>query len=171
MVGKISICICSLILLVTGCSRHYEDGPRAPKPPPKSQVPDDHPPIIEQTDQSQGSVSGKVAIAPELADRVPANGVLFIIAKERAEGGPPPYAVKRMKISEFPMSFSLTQSDILSMAGGGLVLADIPEMYLVAKIDQDGNVGDQSGDMEGECITNPVASGTSDCEILINRVF
>ena len=169
--GKLIICVCCLIVLIAGCSRHYEDGPHAPKPPPKSQVPDDHPPIVGQADQSKGSVSGKVVIAPELADRVPANGVLFIIARERAEGGPPPYAVKRMEISKFPMSFTLTQSDVLSMAGDGIVLADIPEMYLVARIDQDGDAGDESGDMGGECVSNPVASGTSDCEILINRVF
>jgi len=163
--GRKIFLIVPLLLLIIGCSRHYEEGAHAPKPPPKT-------PDSEEGIQDNANVSGLIQIAPELANQVPDDAYIFIVARERATGGPPPYAVKRIKASEFPMAFSLSQSDILAMAGDGLVFADIPEMFLTAKIDQDGKVGDpQPGDMEGACITNPVAAGDSGCEILINRVF
>lgn len=116
------------------------------------------------------SVSGTVTIAPELAGRIPAGATLFVMAKERAQGGAP-YAVLRLPVPAFPFSYSLSQADVLPMFGEGLQFADIDEMYIVARIDQDGRVGQPDpGDMEGATKT-PVKPGQRDVNIVIDKVY
>lgn len=167
-----------LIALLWGCSQHYEEGAHPPpRPPPVVALPEGHPPIEgERTDsgggasKADGTVSGTIRLAPELAARVPGNAYLYIIARERADGGPP-YAFKRLRVPAFPYRYTLTQDDVAGMFGEGIVLAEIPEMYLVAKVDRDGMVGRQPGDMEGVCPKNPVAAGERSGDILIDRVY
>ena len=167
-----------LIALLTGCSQHYEEGSHPPpKPPPVIALPEGHPPIEGGrpagrggASKAAGTVSGTIRLAPELAARVPGNAYLYIIARERADGGPP-YAFKRLRVPEFPYQYTLTQDDVAGMFGEGIVLAEIPEMYLVAKVDRDGMVGRQPGDMEGVCPKNPVAAGEHSGDILIDQVY
>ncbi len=174
---QLSFFIQILIALLLGCSQHYEEGSHPPsRPPPSTALPEGHPPVGgEQTSggtgaaKAAGTVSGTIRIAPELARRMPANAYLYIIARERADGGPP-YAFKRLRVPGFPYRYTLTQADVAGMFGEGIVLAEIPEMYLVAKIDQDGMVGGQPGDMEGRCAKNPVAAGERSGDVLIDRV-
>ncbi len=104
-----------------------------------------------------------------MQNRIPDGAYLFIIARERADGGPP-YALKRIPVPALPYRYSLTQADVARMFGDGIVLADIPEMYMVAKIDRDGFVGVQPGDMEGVCAKNPIAAGELQADILIERI-
>ena len=167
--------IVTVVLMVglPGCSQHYEEGTHPPpRPPQEALLPKGHPPAGE-SERAKGSpagaVGGTIRIAPELAGRIPANATLYIVARERADGGPP-YALKRLRVPRFPFRYTLTQADVGQMFGEGIVLAEIPEMYLVAKIDQDGFVGAQPGDMEGSCPQNPVAAGETGGDILIDRV-
>ena len=118
-----------------------------------------------------GSVSGTIRVSAALQGRIPKRAYLFILARERNQGGPPPYAVKKIQVPRFPYEYSLGQSDVLPMAGEGIVFEEIPEMYLIAKIDQDGRVGLEPGDMEGACPDNPVAAGQHGKDILIDRLF
>lgn len=160
-----------MIVLLLGCSQHYEEGAHPPPRIPKK--------ILSQKGHLQvqkkiegdinGRVSGMIRISLDLASKIPDKAYLFIIARERSDGGPP-YALKRMRVPKFPFKYTLTQADVGMMFGEGIVLAEIPEMYLVAKIDQDGFVGKQPGDMEGRCLDNPVAAGQSDRDILIDIV-
>ncbi len=116
------------------------------------------------------SVAGTITIAPELAGRIPAGATLFVMAKERAQGGAP-YAVLRLLAPAFPFSYSLSQADVLPMFGEGLEFAQIDEMYVVARIDQDGRVGQPDpGDMEGGTKT-PVKPGQRDVNIVIDKVY
>ena len=112
---------------------------------------------------------GTIRVRQELRSSIPDGAYLFIIARERADGGPP-YALKRLRMPTLPYHYSLTQSDVARMFGDGIVLAEIPEMYMVAKIDRDGFVGVQPGDMEGACAKNPIAAGEQRADILIDRV-
>lgn len=158
---------------LNGCSQHYEEGAHPPpKPPPQTQLPAGHPPVEGgQTPSSdtKGSVRGTIRISKELATQIPPHAYLYIIARERADGGVP-YAFKMMRVPQFPYAYTLTQADVAPMFGEGIVLADIPEMYLVAKIDQDGKVGAQPGDLEGFCPQNPVAAGEAAGNITIDRM-
>ncbi|OGG43508.1 MAG: hypothetical protein A3F84_29555 [Candidatus Handelsmanbacteria bacterium RIFCSPLOWO2_12_FULL_64_10] len=116
------------------------------------------------------SVAGTITIAPELAGRIPAGATLFVMAKERAQGGAP-YAVLRLPVPAFPFSYSLSQADVLPMFGEGLEFAQIDEMYVVARIDQDGRVGQPDpGDMEGATKT-PVKPGQKGVDIVIDKVY
>ncbi len=156
-----------------GCSQHYEEEAHPPpRPPQQALLPKGHPQVGEKEraeGRPVGAVGGTIRIAPELADRIPPNAYLYIVARERADGGPL-YALKRLRVPRFPFQYTLTQADVGKMFGEGIVLAEIPEMYLVAKIDQDGFVGVQPGDMEGNCPKNPVAAGETGGDILIDRV-
>ena len=168
-----------LALGLHGCSQHYEEGTHPPpRPPASARLPAEHPPLSapkvtpEKRRQSEsGSVSGRIRVSAALQGRIPKGAYLFILARERSQGGPPPYAVKRIRVPRFPYEYSLGQSDVLPMAGEGIVFEEIPEMYLIAKIDQDGRVGLEPGDMEGECLDNPVAAGQHGRDILIDRLF
>ncbi len=161
------------LLLICACDRHYKEGAH---PPPKRQQPElpaGHPPITTSSREPEGpgekTVRGTVRIKQELRYGIPAGAYLFIIARERADGGPP-YALKRIPMPALPYQYTLTQADVARMFGEGIVLAEIPEMYMVAKIDQDGFVGAQTGDMEGACIKNPIAAGEQHADILIKQL-
>lgn len=160
------------LVWVDGCSQHYEEGTHPPKPPPQTQLPAGHPTVEGGQSPSfdaKGSVRGTIRISKELASRIPPNAYLHIIARERADGGVP-YALKMMRVPQFPYAYTLTQADVAPVFGEGIVLVDIPEMYLVAKVDQDGKVGAQPGDLEGSCPQNPVAAGEAAGNITIDRM-
>jgi len=165
-------------LWVVSCGQHYEESPDPPpKRPPKTSLPAGHPKFAKgEYEAKPGIVSGKtvqgiVSLSPELVGKVPLNAYLYILARERPGGGPP-YAFKMMRVPQFPYKFTLTQSNVSQMFGEGIVLEEIPEMYLVAKIDRDGRVGPvQPGDMEGACPDNPIVAGSEVREILIDKIY
>ena len=165
-----------LLAFLLGCGQHYDAGSHPPpKPPPQAVLPRENPPDERKgapagaRPEAAESVSGTIRIAPELADGIPENAYLFIIAREEPDGGAP-YAFKRLRAPQFPFQYVLSQADVMGMVGEGVVFADIPEMYLVAKIDRDGRVGAaQPGDMEGTCSRNPVKVGQSGRDILIDQ--
>ena len=163
--------------LTLACSQHYKEGADAPaKRPPKTALPAGHPQVSDGSqNKSKGTEEGKtvkgvIRLSPDLAGKVSPNAYLYILARERPGGGPP-YAFKMMRVPEFPYEFTLSQSDVAQMFGEGIVLEEIPEMYLVAKIDQDGRVGPvQPGDMEGACADNPIVAGPLEREVVIDRI-
>lgn len=119
---------------------------------------------------SAASVAGTITVALELAGRIPAGATLFIMARERPQGGPP-YAVQRLPAPTFPFRYSIDQTDVLPMFGEGLQFAQIDEMYIVVRIDQDGRAGQPDpGDMEGATKT-PVKPGQKGVDIVIDKVY
>lgn len=177
---------CALVAVVgvavahTGCSQHYEEGAHPPpKTPPRQSLPPGHPPLESAGDAQpaaapeelpEGAVTGTVRVAAELEGRVPPNAVLFLMVRERPDGGPP-YAVKRLPVPRFPFEFVMSQDDVIPMFGEGLQFADIPEMYLTALIDTDGRVGDpQPGDLEGT-LEQPIAAGDRGVDVVIDTSY
>ena len=59
------------------------------------------------------AVRGEISVLPALADRVPADALLFIIA--RSPGGGPPLAVKRIENPELPFRFAIGPDDDLTV--------------------------------------------------------
>ncbi len=116
------------------------------------------------------SVSGTITIAPDLAGRIPQGAILFVMARERVQGGAP-YAVHRTPVPAFPYSYSLSQADVLPMFGEGLQFGDIDEMYIIVRIDRDGQVGQPDpGDMEGATRT-AVKPGQRGVDIVIDKAY
>ena len=178
------------LLAVAGCSQNFEKGDVNPPPRPMAAkvanphvaVPQAAPkgmtPMSERTYGGaqaaavpEGkSISGTITLSPELAGRVPEGATLFVMAKERLQGGAP-YAVHRIPVPAFPYTYSLSQADVLPMFGEGLQLADIDEMYIVVRVDQDGRVGPPDpGDMEGATKAT-VKPGQKDVDIVIDKVY
>ncbi len=110
------------------------------------------------------AVRGEVRVLPALADRVPADALLFIIA--RAPGGGPPLAVKRVENPELPFRFAIGPDDRMIEArpfAGPFTLS--------AWIDRDGNVMTRgSGDLEGSA-GGTYGPGAAGVEIVIDRAL
>ena len=177
-------------ILAVACHQHYEPGSHPPRPPRDSGLPAGHPPLERPSEAPrpmgmtpasatssasgqtapEGAVTGTIRIAPELAGEIPRNATLFIIARDRQDGGAP-YAVRRLPVPPMPYRFELSQADVIPMFGDGIQFADIPEMHIAARIDRDGSIGPmESGDLEG-VTREPVAAGQQGVEILIDREY
>ena len=156
-----SILLCVLMWLMS-CSQHYEEGAHPPPKPPPVQATEDK----ERLQTSGAVVSGTIRLANGLDERIGSNAVLFVIARPAPVGGPP-LAVKRLDISDFPLSYTLTQGDAMIEINW----SEIDALYVSAKIDADGRVGgSKAGDMEGIYPKNPVAPGAVEVDILIDTV-
>ena len=170
MGGAAVVGILVAVCLMTACSQNYEAGSDpAPKPPQRpAQRPASHPKAAPDAGVS-GALTGTIRIAPDLADRVPQNAYLYVMAREDPEGGIP-FALKRIRIPGFPYTYSLSQADVMSMGDEAVILAGVKELYLIARIDQDGLAGVDPGDLEGACSVNPVSGAGKNLDILIDTV-
>jgi cytochrome c-type biogenesis protein CcmH len=90
-------------------------------------------------------VKVRVAVANELAARVPADAPLFVLVRA-GEGGGPPLAVTRRASSQLPLLVELTDRDAM-ISGRGLSGAG--EVTVVARIARSGAPTASSGDLEG----------------------
>ena len=173
---RISGVLISLGLIITGCGQHYEEGSHPPpKPLPRKSLPQGHPadklPKYQKTKVTNGgAISGIIRLSASFSSKVPRQAYLYLIARVRADGGPP-YLLKKIPVPAFPYAFTMDQSNVGQMFGTGIVLAEIPEMYLIARIDQDGMAMPQPGDLEGTCLQNPIAGGAQNLEIVIDRAY
>ncbi len=111
-----------------------------------------------------GPIRGRVALAAELAARVPRGAVLFLIARTSDAG--PPVAVKRIPEPEFPLSFEIGPDDRM-MEG----VPFVGPFQLSARVDADGNAASRNpGDLQGET-RERVAPGARGVELVIDRVL
>ncbi|HJU06674.1 MAG TPA: hypothetical protein VJ692_16115 [Nitrospiraceae bacterium] len=119
-------------------------------------------------EQSGGSgvIAGRVTIDPQLAAKVGPTDVLFIIVR-RPQGAPRPVAVKRIDGPTFPVSFEITNKDVMVEGAELKGMVDV-----LARVDKDGRAGPpQAGDLEGQFEKNPTLPGARDIEIVINKAY
>jgi cytochrome c-type biogenesis protein CcmH len=93
-------------------------------------------------------IRGTVTVAGDVADRVPATSVLFVIARSGEAG--PPLAVRRIASPQFPLDFAIGPGDRMITA-----LPFAGPLRLTARLDGDGNAatlepGDLLGVAEGD---------------------
>ena len=113
----------------------------------------------------EGVIAGRVTIAPNLADQVKPTDVLFVIVK-RPQGPPRPIAAKRIEHPSFPVSFEITNADVMVEGSELRGMVDV-----IARLDRDGQAGPaQPGDIEGRYAKNPTLSGGRDLEIVLDSV-
>ena len=115
--------------------------------------------------ESNGAISGTVTIDPALASKAEPTDVLFVIVR-RPGGAPRPLAAVRIEHPKFPVSFHITNADVMIPGSElrGMVV-------VVARLDKDGSAGPaQPGDIEGEFAKNPTMVGAKDIEIDLNKV-
>ena len=113
-----------------------------------------------------GTIAGRVTIEAGLASQVRPTDVLFVIVR-RPQGPPRPIAVKRIDSPQFPMTFEITNQDV--MVEGSELRGMV---NVIARLDKDGQAGPpQPGDLEGQFEKNPTLVGVRDIEIVINKAY
>jgi cytochrome c-type biogenesis protein CcmH len=112
-----------------------------------------------------GPVSGTITLAPEVASKVPAGAILFLIARN-GPGGGPPLAVKRIESPTFPLAFTLGPDDRMIKQ-----MPFVGPLQLSARLDADGNAMTRApGDLQGQT-PEPHQPGESDIAIVIDQVL
>jgi cytochrome c-type biogenesis protein CcmH len=127
-------------------------------------IPAEPPPGPETAARPGPPLRGTIRIAPDLAERVPAGSVLFLIARTGAAG--PPTAVRRIASPSFPLEFSIGADDrmIAAMPFQG-------PFQLVARVDADRDaVTRNPGDLQGEA-DGSFEPGADGIEIVIDEVL
>jgi hypothetical protein len=116
------------------------------------------------TGATSAAIAGTLELAPDLAGRVPAGAVLFVIARTAQTG--PPLAVVRVADPSFPLRFSIGPDDrmLQSMPFAG-------EILISARVDADGDAMTRSpGDLRGAS-GSPNAPGDRGVTLLIDEVL
>jgi len=109
------------------------------------------------------SVSGQVTISQELAPRASPNDTLFIYA--RAKAGPKmPLAILRLKASDLPATFTLTDDMAMTPT---MKMSSFPEVVIEARISKSGQAVPASGDLQG--FSDPVKIGNNTIAVVINK--
>ncbi|SOD19487.1 c-type cytochrome biogenesis protein CcmI [Nitrosomonas ureae] len=109
------------------------------------------------------SVSGQVNIQPELVSKLTPSDTLFIYA--RASAGPKmPLAILRLKASDLPATFTLTD-DMAMMPT--MKMSSFPEIVIEARISKSGQAVPSSGDLQG--FSKPVKLGSDNIAIMIDK--
>jgi len=121
---------------------------------PESVAPQTSPPVV---DAGAGAiVSASIAVSDSAAQVLPAEAVVFIIARDPAQPSPP-IAVARRMLSELPAVIEFTDRD--SMVPGR-ELSLFGEFELVARVSLTGQAGAQPGDWFGTVMVQPESSGS-----------
>ena len=109
------------------------------------------------------SVSGQVTISKELASKASPNDTLFIYA--RAKAGPKmPLAILRLKASDLPATFTLTDDMAMTPT---MKMSSFPEVVIEARISKSGQAVPASGDLQG--FSDPVKIGNNAIAVVINK--
>jgi len=116
---------------------------------------------------SSAQISGKITIDPKLKANVDPNAALFIIARPASGAGGPPLAVKKIDKPVFPLTYSLSQENVM-MQGTPFT----GKINLTVRLDKDSNpVTRTPGDMTGDYKKNPVDVGTKNVDVVIDQVI
>lgn len=137
-----------------------EVGPPEEPPPPPGRGPFEASPVAPA---SGPPIRGVVRVAPELAGRIPAGAVLFVLARTGEAG--PPTAVLRLAASDLPAHFEI--------GPGNRMIQAMPwrgPFRLSARIDVDGNASTRAGDFQGVA-KGTYAPGARGVEIVVDHAL
>ena len=134
-------------------------------PPPevakKSPAKPAPPPEAAPSTGSGKTIRGVIRVAPALAEKTKGKAAIFIIARGKQPG--PPLAVMRILNPGFPLEFTMSEQNVMLQ---GVAFAG--EVRLIAKLDGDGKVGTQPGDIFGGA-RGPVQVGARGVEIVLSQ--
>jgi cytochrome c-type biogenesis protein CcmH len=116
---------------------------------------------------SSQTISGKITIDPKLKDKIDPQAALFIIARSAAATGGPPLAVKKIDKPTFPLTYSLSQENVMMQ---GTPFSG--KLNITVRLDKDGNPTTRgAGDMTGEYKKNPVEVGTKNADVIVDLLL
>ena len=120
-------------------------------------------PVEAATPSSAIAISGQVTINENLASKASPNDTLFIYA--RAKTGPKmPLAILRLKASDLPATFTLTDDMAMTPT---MKMSSFPEVVIEARISKSGQAVPASGDLQG--FSQPVKIGNNNIAIVIDK--
>src|SRR6185503_5142487 len=109
------------------------------------------------------TISGKITIDPKLKDKIDPQAALFIIARPAAATGGPPLAVKKIDKPTFPLTYSLSQENVM-MQGTPFT----GKINITVRLDKDGNPTTRgAGDLTGEYKKNPAEVGMKNADVIV----
>jgi hypothetical protein len=115
---------------------------------------------------TSAQVSGRLTIDPKFKANVDPNAALFIIARPAGGAGGPPLAVKKIDKPVFPLTYSLSQENVMMQ---GTPFAG--KINITVRLDKDGNAVTRGpGDMTGEHQKNPVEVGAKNVDVVIDQI-
>ncbi len=111
------------------------------------------------------SIVVTVDLADSVKSQVPENADVFVLAK--AKSGPPmPLAVKRLTVSEWPITVTLDDSMAMMES---LKMSNFEEVVITARISKSGVGNAKAGDIEGSSAA--IAITTKQAHISINKIL
>ena len=110
------------------------------------------------------AVTGRVTLAPALAARVAPTDTVFIFARA-ADGPRMPLAILKRQVSDLPISFTLDDSQAMSLE---MKLSKFAVVVVGARISKSGQATPTAGDLTGQ--SKPLAAGGPAIELLIDSV-
>jgi tetratricopeptide (TPR) repeat protein len=111
------------------------------------------------------TISGKISVDAKLKDKVDPQAALFIIARAAVGPAGPPLAVKKIDKPIFPLSYALSQDNVM-MQGRSFS----GKINITARLDKDGNPTTRTpGDLTGEYKQNPAEVGTKNVDIVLDQ--
>jgi cytochrome c-type biogenesis protein CcmH len=124
------------------------------------------PPSRSAATPASGKISGTLTIDPKLKAGIDPGAALFIIARPAGAAAGPPLAVKKIDRPVFPLSYSLSQENVMMQ---GTPFAG--KISLSVRLDKDGNAMTRTaGDLSGDYKKNPVEVGATNVDIVIDTI-
>jgi cytochrome c-type biogenesis protein CcmH len=115
---------------------------------------------------ASGQISGTLTIDPKLKTGVDPGATLFIIARPAGAAAGPPLAVKKIDKPVFPLSYSLSQENVMMQ---GTPFSG--KISITVRLDKDGNAMTRAaGDLTGDYKKNPVEVGAKNVDIVIDTI-
>ncbi len=142
--------------LAQGGSASATQQPPAAAPPTAA-------PAASASDRSAGTISGTLSISEALRRGLPGDATVFVVARA-PEGPRVPYAVLRMRVSDLPAPFTL--SDAQSMDPSRRLSA-AGSVVIEARVSRSGTAQRQAGDPIGS--VGPVVPGATGVGLTIDR--
>jgi len=111
-----------------------------------------------------GSVEGRVEIDPKIAKNASPDDTVFIFARA-SEGPRMPLAILRLKASELPKAFALTDAMAMTPAS---TISKAGKVVVEARVSKSGNVSVQPGDLSG--VSAVIEPGARNVRVMIDKV-
>ncbi len=112
-----------------------------------------------------GSVEGRVELDPKIARNADPGDTVFIFARS-PEGSRMPLAVLRVKASDLPKSFTLTDEMAMTPTA---TISKAGKVVVEARVSKSGSVAAQPGDLSG--VSSPIEPGARNVRVTIDRVM
>jgi cytochrome c-type biogenesis protein CcmH len=108
----------------------------------------------------------QIDITPELRASAVTGELLFLIARDKNQPKPP-IAVKRVRVSDFPLTLKLTDNDAMIP---GKTLKSTKNLELIARISKSNQAFAAAGDLYGDAQPAATEDGNLAAEILIDSI-